>query len=49
MAETEATLDEILDEPIVRLLMERDRVSEGEVRTLIRDTSPLLSLFLFAA
>lgn len=29
------TLDELLSEPIVRLLMRRDGVEEGEVRKLI--------------
>jgi hypothetical protein len=30
----EPTLDEMLDEPIVRLVMARDRVDEHEVRRL---------------
>ncbi|WP_159107131.1 hypothetical protein [Azospirillum sp. B4] len=45
----EATLDDILAEPIVRLLMARDRVTEGEIRALVHDTSPLLFMLLYAA
>ncbi|MEE3626548.1 hypothetical protein UCD39_21650 [Nitrospirillum sp. BR 11752] len=45
----EATLDDLLAEPIVRLVMARDRVTEGEIRTLVHETCPLLFTFLFAA
>lgn len=33
--QTEATLDELLEEPITQLLMRRDGVSEAEIRRLI--------------
>jgi hypothetical protein len=32
---TEATLDELLDDPLVRLVMTRDRVRPEELRLLI--------------
>jgi hypothetical protein len=35
----ELTLDEMLADPIVRIMMNRDRVSEEEVRDVIRDAS----------
>ena len=34
-ADTEATLEDLLAEPIVRMLMARDGVAEGELRALI--------------
>ena len=34
----ELTLDEMLADPIVRLLMKRDGVSEGELRALVAAT-----------
>jgi hypothetical protein len=45
----EATLDDLLAEPIVRLVMARDQVTEGEIRALVHDTSPLLYMFMYAA
>lgn len=35
----EATLDQLLAEPITRLLMQRDGISEGEVRRLIAEAA----------
>ncbi len=35
----ELTLDEMLSDPIVRLLMQRDGVSEGEVRAVMSGAS----------
>ncbi|WP_445679530.1 hypothetical protein [Radicibacter daui] len=35
----ELTLDEMLADPIVRIMMNRDRVSEEDVREAIRDAS----------
>ena len=33
--ETDATLEELLEEPIIRLLMRRDGVAEAEIRRLM--------------
>ncbi|MDE1148693.1 MAG: hypothetical protein PW843_19105 [Azospirillaceae bacterium] len=44
----EATLEEMLTDPIVQAVMRRDGVTEGEIRTLVREICPLL-LLSFAA
>ena len=36
---TEATLDELLAEPITRLVMQRDGISEDEIRRLMADVA----------
>lgn len=38
MLACELTLDEMLAEPIVKLLMDRDGVDEAELRSLMRST-----------
>jgi hypothetical protein len=35
MTETRDTLDELLSDPLIKLVMERDRVRPDEVRTLL--------------
>lgn len=37
----EATLDQVLAEPIVRLLMQRDGWDEGTIRRLMRKAAPV--------
>jgi hypothetical protein len=40
----EPTLEEVLSDPIVRAMMERDRVDLDGLRLLLRDTTKLLAL-----
>ncbi len=39
----ELTLDEILGDPIVQILMRRDGVSDGDIRRLVNDTQPRIA------
>lgn len=43
-ATPEVTIDEMLADPIVRLVMARDGVQEAELRRLIRQTAEALAL-----
>jgi hypothetical protein len=40
----EPKLEEVLSDPIVRAVMERDRVDQAELRMLLRNATKLLAL-----
>jgi hypothetical protein len=42
----EPSLEEVMSEPIIQLLMRRDRVKERELRPMLRQTSERLQYFL---
>lgn len=44
----EPSVDEMLSDPLIQLMMERDGLSDGEVRTLMADTKRRLEAETFA-